>query len=295
MLDGLVQQTLSFAKYVVPIVLGYGVGRALRRRPPGFLFTAVVVVLVFFVAANAATVVLSNIGVFLAVSILYALALVFVTAVLGSFVNKLGAAGAARRPVISLYVAAALAAGLAVGAFAEFDYASAIDPLLFFLLFIAGADMAHVEVRLERSVLLAPAVAFLGAGVVGPLFALAFHITPAVAFGMGWYSFTGPYLASAGDAVGGAYGLLVNFLREQFTFLLGPVLARRFSKVGVLAVGGATTMDNTLPLYTALYGSSFALYAFANGVILTVAVPVVAPLIHQLYLLYVKGGITVTS
>jgi uncharacterized membrane protein YbjE (DUF340 family) len=119
-------------------------------------------------------------------------------------------------------------------------------------------------------------------GVVGFLFALAFHITPAVALGMGWYSFTSPYLASAGDAVGGAYGLLVNFLREQFTFLLGPVLARRFSKVGMLAVGGATT--NTLPLYTALYGSSFALYAFANGVILTALVPVMVPMIHQFYI-----------
>jgi uncharacterized membrane protein YbjE (DUF340 family) len=195
--------------------------------------------------------------------------------------NKPEAVGAARRPVISPYVAAALAAGLAVGASAEFNYASAIDPLLLFLLFIAGADMAHVDIRLDGSVFLAPAVAFLGAGVVGFLFALAFHITPAVALSMGWYSFTGPYLASAGDAVGGAYGLLVNFLREQFTFPLGPVLARRFSKVGVLAVGGATTMDNTLPLYTALYGSSFALYAFANGVILTALVPVIVPVIHQ--------------
>jgi uncharacterized membrane protein YbjE (DUF340 family) len=86
-------------------------------------------------------------------------------------------------------------------------------------------------------------------GVVGFLFALAFHITPAVALGMGWYSFTGPYLASAGDAV-----------------------------------GGATTMDNTLPLYTALYGSSFALYAFDNGVILTALVPVMVPVIHQFYI-----------
>ena len=197
--------------------------------------------------------------------------------------NKPETVGAARRPVISLYVAAALAAGLAVGASAEFNYASAIDPLLLFL-FIASADMAQVEVRLDRSVFLAPAVAFLGAGVAGLLFALAFHITPAVALGMGWYSFTGSYLASAGDAVGGAYGLLVNFLREQFTFHLGPVLARRFSKVGVLAVGGATTMDNTLPLYTALYGSSFALYAFANGVILTALVPVIVPVIHQFYI-----------
>ena len=113
---------------------------------------------------------------------------------------------------------------------------------------------------------------------------LTFHITPAVALGMGWYSFTGPYLASAGDAVGGAYGLPVNFLRKQFTFLLGPVLARRLGKVGVLAVGGAATMDNTLSLYTALYGSSFALYAFANGVTLTALVPVIVPVIHQFYI-----------
>jgi uncharacterized membrane protein YbjE (DUF340 family) len=131
------------------------------------LFTAVVVVLVFFVAANAAAVVLKNIGVFLALSILYSLALVLITAVLGSFLNKPEAVGAARRPVISLCVAAALAAGMAVGASAEFNYASAIDPLLLFLLFITGADMTHVEVRLDRSVFLAPAVAFLGAGVVG--------------------------------------------------------------------------------------------------------------------------------
>jgi len=162
--------------------------------------------------------------------------------------NKPEAVGAARRPVISLYVAAVLAAGLGVGASAEFNYASAIDPLLLFL-FIAGADLAHVEVRLDRSVFLAPAVAFLGAGVVGFLFALAFHITPAVALGMGWYSFTCPYLASAGDAV-----------------------------------GGAATMDNTLPLYTALYGSSFALYAFANGVTLTALVPMIVPVIHQFYI-----------
>jgi len=43
-------------------------------------------------------------------------------------------------------------------------------------------------------------------------------------------------------------------------------------------------MDNTLPLYTALYGSSFALYAFANGVILTALVPVIVPVIHQFYI-----------
>jgi uncharacterized membrane protein YbjE (DUF340 family) len=158
-----------------------------------------------------------------------------------------------------------------------------LTPCFFSFFIIAGIDMAHVEIRLDRSMFLAPLVALLAAGIVGPLFALFLRITPAVAFGLGWYSFTGPYLASVGDAAGGAYGLLVNFLREQLTFLLAPPLAKRLGKLGVLAMGGATTMDNTLPLYTALYGSSFALYAFANGVLLTAVVPVAVPLIHQLY------------
>ncbi|MFZ8838172.1 MAG: hypothetical protein ACO2PM_04430 [Pyrobaculum sp.] len=35
------------------IALGYLTGRALRWRPPAFLFVAVVVTLVFFVAAKA--------------------------------------------------------------------------------------------------------------------------------------------------------------------------------------------------------------------------------------------------
>jgi uncharacterized membrane protein YbjE (DUF340 family) len=48
-------------------------------------------------------------------------------------------------------------------------------------------------------------------------------------------------------------------------------------------MGNATTMDNNLPLYTALYGSSIALYAFANGVLLTAVMPVAFPLMYQLY------------
>jgi uncharacterized membrane protein YbjE (DUF340 family) len=279
----LVSQIFGIGRYVAAIALGYLTGRALRWRPPAFLFVAVVVTLVFFVAAEAAGVVLSNVGAFLAISMLYSLSLILATGLLGSLFDKPATAGEVRKPVISLYVAAALAAGLAAGAVAEFNYASAIDPLLLFLLFIAGIDMAHVEIRLDRSMFLAPVVTLLAAGIVGLLFALFFRITPAVAFGLGWYSFTGPYLASVGDAAGGAYGLLVNFLREQLTFLLAPPLAKRLGKLGVLAMGGATTMDNTLPLYTALYGSSFALYAFANGVLLTAVVPVAVPLIHQLY------------
>jgi len=271
-------------KYVAPIAFGYLIGVIIKRRPPQLLFTVVVVALVFFVSANAAGVVLGNLATFLVASLLYALTLVVVTAVLGSLVDRGGAGGSVGRPSISIYVATSLVAGLIVGGFYKANYAALIDPLLIFLLLIAGIDMAGVGLKWEKRALLAPAVALAGAAAVAPLFTLLLGITPAVAFGLGWYSFTGPYLASVGDEVGGAYGLLVNFLREQLTFLLGPLLARRFSRVGVLAAGGATTMDNTLPLYVALYGPSFSLYAFANGVVLTFLVPAIVPLVHTLAL-----------
>ncbi len=70
-----------------------------------------VVTLVFFIAAEAAGVVLSNAGAFLAISTLYALSLVLVTGLLGSLFDKPATAGEVRKPVISLNVAAALAAG----------------------------------------------------------------------------------------------------------------------------------------------------------------------------------------
>lgn len=275
---------LDAVKYIAVTFLGYAAGRALGLRPPAVLFTAVVVVLVFFVSANAGPVVMRNLGLFLAVAAAYALALVLFTSALGSLVDRKSSSGAPSRPAISIYVAAALAAGITIGGLFPADYSPAIEPLLLFLLFIAGMDISRAKLRLDKWALAAPLVAIAAAAPIGALFATLFHITPAVAFGMGWYSFTGPYLTKSGDPVGGAYGLLVNFLREQFTFLLGPILARKFGKSGVLAAGGATTMDNTLPLYVALYGSQYALYAFANGFILTVAVPLLVPLVHQLYI-----------
>lgn len=270
-------------KYGGAIALGYALGKALRRRPPQWVFAFVVALLVFLVAANASPIISVNLGGFVAVSLLYALALVFASALLGSLIDRTSGGETAQRPVISLYALSALIAGLITGHFVRLNYSVAFDPLLLFLLLVAGADMAWVPLRLEKSMLASPAISLASAAAVAPIFTLFFGITPAVAFGLGWYSFAGPYLAGAGDAVGGAYGLLVNFLREQLTFTLAPVLAKRFGKAGILAMGGATTMDTTLPLYTALYGSAFSLYAFTNGVLLTLIVPILLPLVHQLY------------
>jgi uncharacterized membrane protein YbjE (DUF340 family) len=276
-----VSQIFSIGKYLVAIAIGYLAGRMLRWRPPAFLFVAVVVTLVFFVAAEAAGVVLSNAGAFLAISTLYALSLLLVTGLLGSLFDKPATAGEVRKLVISLYVAAALAAGLAAGVVAEFNYASATDPLLLFLLFIAGIDMAHVKIRLDHSMFLASLVALLAASIVGPLFALFFQITPAVAFGLGWYSFTGPYLAEHRRRH--RRGLWPSCQLPSGATYLSAGSAAGQKAWQTWSAGHGRRHYNTLPLYMALYGSSFALYAFANGVLLTAVVPVAIPLIHQLY------------
>ncbi|MEM4081297.1 MAG: LysO family transporter, partial [Pyrobaculum sp.] len=57
-----------------------------------------------------------------------------------------------------------------------------------------------------------------------------FKITPAVAFGIGWYSFTSPFLANIAGSEEGVYGLLVNLLREQLTYITAPFLTKRFGK-----------------------------------------------------------------
>lgn len=273
----------ELVKYGAAIAVGYALGKATGLRPPSALFTAVVVLLVFNVAAGASDVFISNAGVFLAVSLIYAAALVFATAAVGSLFDRgrwRGEAGGGSK--ISAYVLVALAAGLAAGAVAKFEYSALVEPLLLLLLVLAGADISRARFTLDRYAVLSPVVAVAAAILVAPLFYIAFGINPAVAFGMGWYSFTGPYLARVAGPEAGVYGLLVNFLREQLTYVAAPLLAKRFSKIGVLAVGGATTMDNTLPVYTALYGSTFAIYAFTNGVVLTLATPVIVPAVYSL-------------
>ncbi|MEM4963519.1 MAG: LysO family transporter [Pyrobaculum sp.] len=42
-------------------------------------------------------------------------------------------------------------------------------------------------------------------------------MTPAVAFGIGWYSFTSPFLANIAGGEEGVYGLLVNLLSAVFS------------------------------------------------------------------------------
>ncbi|MEM2020913.1 MAG: lysine exporter LysO family protein [Zestosphaera sp.] len=102
----------------------------------------------------------------------------------------------------------------------------------------------------------------------------------AISAGMGWYSFTGTYLGGI-DLYAGFLGYVANVLREVYTYLTYPILARRW-RYSSVSIGGATTMDTTLPLITSAGGTEVGVMAFIHGALLTFLIPILIPLIVSL-------------
>ena len=60
----------------------------------------------------------------------------------------------------------------------------------------------------------------------------------------------------------------------MFAFLIIPFVARKISPYSAISVGGATSMDTTLPIIAKSTSEEFALIAFIHGVLLSLAVPI---------------------
>lgn len=103
----------------------------------------------------------------------------------------------------------------------------------------------------------------------------ALRYSLAISAGMGWYSFTGTYLTSM-DPYLGFLGYLSNVLREIYTFATYPILGKKL-KHSSISLGGATTMDTTLPVITSVSGSEAGVLAFIHGALLTLIIPLTVP------------------
>ncbi len=97
----------------------------------------------------------------------------------------------------------------------------------------------------------------------------------AISAGMGWYSFTGTYLASI-DPYLGFLGYLSNVLREVYTYIMYPLLGKKL-KYSSISLGGATTMDTTLPVIASIGGYEAGVLAFVHGAFLTLLIPIIVP------------------
>ena len=101
----------------------------------------------------------------------------------------------------------------------------------------------------------------------------------AVGAGFGYYSLASVLASQMGGAELGGITLLANILREVLTISLTPLLVRTMGQLAPIAFGGATTMDTTLAVIHRSVGSSYAVIAVINGLVLSLLVPVLIPLL----------------
>lgn len=198
----------------------------------------------------------------------------------------------------------AFLSGLAVGAFSHLDEAVTrtwLESLLCALLLLIGISVADELTELMRGralvgraaklLLSTVAGSALGGLLSGALLAwgeplgesgcanvaCAIKYGVAVSLGMGWYTFTG-VLLSMRDSLLGFLGFTSNLLRELLTFVIYPLLPKRY-RISGISIGGATTMDTTLPIIHRFGGPDAALLAFIHGAVLTLAIPILLPLV----------------
>jgi uncharacterized membrane protein YbjE (DUF340 family) len=95
----------------------------------------------------------------------------------------------------------------------------------------------------------------------------------AVGSGFGYYSLSSIFITEYKGAELGTVALLSNIMREIIALLCAPLLVKYFGKLAPISVGGATTMDTTLPIITRCSGPEFVVVAIFHGVAVDFSVP----------------------
>lgn len=165
----------------------------------------------------------------------------------------------------------------------EWSQSSASTWTLYLLLITAGMGMGvnarswTVLADLKAKVLLVPLGVAAGSLLGGAMAALVLGMPVrdglAVAGGFGYYSLSSVLITQLADASLGSVALLSNLVRELFTLLFAPLCVRLGGPLGVLAAGGATSMDTCLPVVTRYSGERCGILAVFSGMCLSLVVP----------------------
>lgn len=95
----------------------------------------------------------------------------------------------------------------------------------------------------------------------------------AVGSGFGYYSLSSIFITQYRGAELGMVALLANIVREVITLLGAPLMVRWFGPLSPISVGGATTMDTTLPIITRCSGEQFVILSIFHGFLVDFSVP----------------------
>ncbi len=161
--------------------------------------------------------------------------------------------------------------------------------ILIALVFFVGVDLGSNKetlkdgTRLGTVVLKLPFFTALGSLLGGLLAGLITPYMPleslAVSAGFGWYSLSGVMITASYSAMLGTVAFLANIMRELLAFVLIPFFMKKGKTLEAVSLGGATTMDTMLGIISESGGKDLVFPAIINGLILSLSVTFVVPLI----------------
>ena len=186
----------------------------------------------------------------------------------------------------SLVIVAFFVVGCIEGLFAPLDMAGSrvSTYVLYALMFCVGVTLGNDRTLAGRVRRLDPRLALLpvatavgtlaGAALAAPLLA-QWSLTDslAVGAGFGYYSLSSIFIADFRGPELATIALLCNVMRELFTLLAAPLVARWCGPLAAVSIGGATTFDTTLPIITQAAGRPYAVVSVFHGCVLDFSVP----------------------
>lgn len=143
---------------------------------------------------------------------------------------------------------------------------------------LKGSGISLKEVLLNKRGVQISVVFSIGVLIGGAIYAL---IMPdvglfkglALASGFGWYSLSAIVMTDAYGAVWGSIALLNDLIREFFALVFIPVIMRQSVAAGI-SVGGATSLDFTLPTIQQSGGLQVVPITISFGFIINIISPV---------------------
>lgn len=187
----------------------------------------------------------------------------------------------------SLKQVGCLLAGLIAGNYLSFDWLgsplAAVNKALIILLLLVGMQLRSSgitlhQVFLNRRGVICAGLFTLASLLGGLLFALIMPDVSvskglALSSGYGWYSLSSIIMSQAYGAVWGSIAMFNDLAREFFAIIFIPVLMRRYPTTAV-SVGGATSLDFTLPVIQSSGGITAVPVAISFGFIVNIISPV---------------------
>ncbi len=166
-----------------------------------------------------------------------------------------------------------------------------IKGLLMLLILLVGFQLSHSGMTLKQVLMnkrgVQISIVFCASVAVGGLiFGLVMPdvtITQGLALssGYGWYSLSGIIMTDAYGAVWGSVALMNDLLREFCALLFIPLLMRNYPSAGV-GLGGATSMDFTLPVIQSSGGNEVVPLAMSFGFIVNIISPILMVIFSSL-------------